>query len=239
MADRIRIQKALSQAGIMSRRAAEEAITSGRVAVNGKTARLGDRVEPGSQTLTLDGVSVVIDSAIETHLLYKPIEVVSTSSDPQGRTTVVDLVPSAQRLYPVGRLDYDSEGLILVSNDGELTNLVTHPRFGITKTYLAKVSGSVGAGVIRRLQEGIVLEDGPAKAVSARLVDSGQGMSLVEIVMGEGRNREVRRMLAALGHDVVRLVRIAIGPLTDPRLAPGQSRQITHDERRLLVEASR
>lgn len=239
MADRIRIQKALSQAGIMSRRAAELAITSGRVAIDGRTARLGDRVELGVQTLTLDGVSVVVDPSIETHLLYKPIDVISTASDPQGRTTVVDLVPSSQRLYPVGRLDADSEGLILVSNDGELTNLITHPRYGITKTYLAKVAGSVGPGVIRRLQEGVVLEDGPAKALSARLIDSGQGMSLVELVMGEGRNREVRRMMAALGHEVVRLVRTAIGPLTDPRLTPGQSRPITHDERRLLIEASR
>lgn len=239
MADRIRIQKALSQAGVMSRRAAELAITSGRVAIDGRTARLGDRVELGVQTLTLDGVSVVVDPSIETHLLYKPIDVISTASDPQGRTTVVDLVPSSQRLYPVGRLDADSEGLILVSNDGELTNLITHPRYGITKTYLAKVAGSVGPGVIRRLQEGVVLEDGPAKALSARLIDSGQGMSLVELVMGEGRNREVRRMMAALGHEVVRLVRTAIGPLTDPRLTPGQSRPITHDERRLLIEASR
>ncbi len=239
MADRIRIQKALSQAGIMSRRAAELAITSGRVAIDGRTARLGDRVELGVQTLTLDGVSVVVDPSIETHLLYKPIDVISTASDPQGRTTVVDLVHSSQRLYPVGRLDADSEGLILVSNDGELTNLITHPRYGITKTYLAKVAGSVGPGVIRRLQEGVVLEDGPAKALSARLIDSGQGMSLVELVMGEGRNREVRRMMAALGHEVVRLVRTAIGPLTDPRLTPGQSRPITHDERRLLIEASR
>lgn len=239
MADRIRIQKALSQAGVMSRRAAELAITSGRVAIDGRTARLGDRVELGVQTLTLDGVSVVVDPSIETHLLYKPIDVISTASDPQGRTTVVDLVHSSQRLYPVGRLDADSEGLILVSNDGELTNLITHPRYGITKTYLAKVAGSVGPGVIRRLQEGVVLEDGPAKALSARLIDSGQGMSLVELVMGEGRNREVRRMMAALGHEVVRLVRTAIGPLTDPRLTPGQSRPITHDERRLLIEASR
>lgn len=223
----------------MSRRAAEEAISAGRVAVDGKTARLGDRVDTTTQTLDLDGVSVVVDPTTETHLLYKPIDVVSTASDPEGRTTVVDLVPSTRRLYPVGRLDYDSEGLILVSNDGELTNLVTHPRYGITKTYLAKVNGSVGPAVIRRLQEGVELEDGPARALTARLIDAEQGMSLVELVMGEGRNREVRRLLAALGHDVERLVRTAIGPLTDSRLAVGQSRPITHDERRALVEATR
>lgn len=223
----------------MSRRAAEDAISAGRVAIDGEVARLGDRVELGSQILSVDGISVVVDPTTETHLLYKPVDVVSTASDPEGRTTVIDLVPSTRRLYPIGRLDYDSEGLILVSNDGELTNLVTHPRYGITKTYLAKVTGSVGPGVIRRLQEGIELEDGPARALSARLIDSEQGMSLVEVVMGEGRNREVRRLLAALGHEVQRLVRTAIGPLTDSRLAPGQSRPITHDERRALVEATR
>lgn len=220
----------------MSRRAAEDAITAGRVAIDGRTARLGDRVDPGREMLTVDGVSVVVDAAVETHLLYKPIEVVSTASDPQGRTTVVDLVPSQQRLYPVGRLDYDSEGLILVSNDGELANKVTHPRYGITKTYLAKVEGEMKGPEIKRLISGIELEDGPAQAMSARLIDTSGGYSLVELVMGEGRNREVRRMFAALGHEVVRLVRTAIGPVADSRLAPGQSRPLSHEERRHLLE---
>lgn len=237
MADRIRIQKALSQAGIMSRRAAEEAIAAGRVAVDGKVARLGDRLDVKTQRLVLDGISVVVDAEVETHLLYKPVGVVSTASDPEGRTTVVDLVGSTKRLYPVGRLDADSEGLILVSNDGDLTNRVTHPRYGIAKTYLAKVSGRINPATVRRLIQGIDLEDGPAKALSARLVDSSSDSSLVEIVMGEGRNREVRRMLAAVGHGVERLVRTAIGPLTDTGLAPGESRLITHGERRRLLES--
>lgn len=220
----------------MSRRAAEDAIEAGRVAVDGRTARLGDRVAPTRQTLTLDGVSVVVDAAIETHILNKPPGVISTANDPQGRTTVVDLIHSQQRLYPVGRLDFDSEGLILVSNDGELANKVTHPRYGITKTYLAKVGGSVGPTAIRRLTSGIELEDGPARALSARLVDSGRDSSLVEVVMGEGRKHEVRRMFASLGHEVERLVRTAIGPITDSRLAPGQSRILTHAERSQLLE---
>jgi 23S rRNA pseudouridine2605 synthase len=200
-------------------------------------ARLGDRLDVKTQRLALDGISVVVDSDVETHLLYKPVGVVSTASDPEGRTTVVDLVGSSQRLYPVGRLDADSEGLILVSNDGDLTNRVTHPRYGIVKIYLAKVRGRVNPAAIRRLTKGIELEDGPAKALSARLIDTSGDSSLVEVVMGEGRNREVRRMLAALGHEVERLVRTAIGPLSDTGLAPGESRLITHEERRRLLES--
>jgi pseudouridine synthase len=231
----VRIQKALSGAGVMSRRAAEEAITSGRVAVDGVLARLGDRVDVSTQRLTIDGIPVSVDPEVETHLLYKPVGVVSTASDPQGRTTVVDLVGSGRRLYPVGRLDIDSEGLILVSNDGELTNHVTHPSHGVTKTYLARVTGRVSHATLRTLTEGVELDDGPARALHARLVDSKAGESLVEMVMGEGRNREVRRLLAATGHEVTQLVRTAIGPVTDPRLRPGQSRRLSPEEQRALL----
>lgn len=239
MAERIRVQKAMSAAGLMSRRAAEDAITGGRVAIDGVPAVLGDRIDVASQTLTLDGIPVTVDPEKETHLLYKPVGVVSTARDPQGRTTVVDLVRSERRLYPVGRLDADSEGLILVSNDGELTNRVTHPGFGITKTYLVRVVGEVAPATLRRLADGVGLEDGVARAERARLVDVGRGRSLVEVVMVEGRNREVRRMMAALGHDVQQLVRTAIGPISDSGLRPGRSRRLTSDEiRRLLAEGS-
>jgi 23S rRNA pseudouridine2605 synthase len=173
---------------------------------------------------------VPVREDLETHLVYKPVGVISTADDPQGRETVVDLVTSEQRLYPVGRLDADSEGLILLSNDGELTNRVTHPRYGITKTYLAEVVASPDKAVIRRLTEGVDLDDGPARAQSARLVDSRPDRALVELVMLEGRNREVRRMFEAVGHEVVRLVRTAIGPITDPNLAAGNSRRLSAPE---------
>ncbi|MCI0543312.1 MAG: rRNA pseudouridine synthase [Actinobacteria bacterium] len=234
---RVRIQKALSAAGVMSRRAAEAAISEGRVAVDGTVAVLGDRVDVSSQILTLDGIPVTVDPEVETYLVYKPVGVVSTASDPQGRRTVVDLVGSPRRLYPVGRLDVDSEGLILVTNDGALTNLVTHPLHGVTKTYLARVEGKVSPATLRRLREGVPLEDGPAQPVAIRVVETGRNESLVEVVMGEGRNREVRRMMAVVGHEVSSLVRTAIGPIRDPGLKPGQSRRLRPDEtRRLLSE---
>ena len=235
MTDRPRLQKALSGAGVMSRRMAEEAILAGRVTVDGRTAVLGDRVDPTSQVLAVDGIPVNLDPETETWLLYKPVGVVSTARDTHGRTTVVDLIDSTRRLYPVGRLDQDSEGLILVSNDGELTNRVTHPRYGITKTYLAKVRGTVTPGDIQRLLAGVDLDDGPARALRARIVDTREGESLVELVMGEGRNREVRRMVETLGHDVTGLVRTAIGTLSDRSLKPGEARLLSLEESRALL----
>lgn len=235
MAERVRIQKAIANAGLMSRRAAEEAMLEGRVLLNGEPVILGDRVDPSSDVLTLDGAPVPVSEDLETHLLNKPVGVVSTASDPQGRQTVVDLVDSTKRLYPVGRLDADSEGLILVSNDGELTHRVTHPSFEVTKKYLAEVDGEISAATVRRLVSGVDLEDGPARAKTANLVDAGSGRSLVELVMVEGRNREVRRMLEAVGYPVERLVRTAIGGLIDPNLKPGQSRKLSaSDIQRLL-----
>lgn len=235
MAERIRIQKAIAASGLMSRRAAEEAMVDGRVALNGKSVVLGDRVDPDEDVLTVDGIPVPVSQDVETYLVNKPVGVISSASDTHGRPTVVELVDTTKRLYPVGRLDADSEGLILVSNDGELTNRVTHPRFGVTKQYLAEVEGEISKAAIRRLTEGVELDDGPARAVSARLVDSDRGRSLVEVVMMEGRNREVRRMLEFVGYPVTRLVRTAIGALTDSTLRPGEYRRITAgDIQRLL-----
>lgn len=237
MAERIRIQKAIANAGLMSRRTAEEAVEEGRVALDGNPTRLGDRVDVENQTLTLDGVPLPVNPQIETHLLYKPVGVISTAADPQGRKTVVDLISSDKRLYPVGRLDADSEGLILISNDGELTNRITHPRYGITKKYLAMVDGVPSTSKLRRLVSGVELEDGVARARSARLVESSEGRSLVEMVMVEGRNREVRRMLASIGHETTRLVRTAIGPIIDQDLQPGESRTLSASEVRNLFES--
>ncbi len=237
MAERIRIQKAIANAGLMSRRKAEEAVEQGRVGLDGNPTRLGDRVDVEHQTLTLDDVPLPVNPELETHLLYKPVGVISTAADPQGRKTVVDLISSDKRLYPVGRLDADSEGLILISNNGELTNRITHPRYGITKKYLAMVDGVPSASKLRRLVSGVELEDGVARAVSARLVESSEGRSLVEMVMVEGRNREVRRMLASIGHETTRLVRTAIGPIIDQNLQPGESRTLSASEVRDLFES--
>lgn len=225
--ERTRVQKAIAHAGLMSRRAAEEAIAGGRVTIDGRIARLGDKVDVDSQIVTVDGAPIPVKPDLETHLVYKPVGVISTASDPHGRPTVVDLVDTEVRLYPVGRLDSDSEGLILVSNDGSLTERVTHPRYGITKKYLAEVSGKPSASKLRLLVTGVDLDDGPARAIKARLVASHAGVSQVEIVMVEGRNREVRRMIEAIGHDTRRLVRTAIGPISDPDLQPGNSRRLS------------
>jgi 23S rRNA pseudouridine2605 synthase len=235
MADPIRVQKAMSGAGLMSRRSAEEAIRSGRVAIDGRKAVLGDRVDVATQKVTLDGAPLPVNPDLETYLLYKPAGVISSASDPQGRRTVVDLVATGRRLYPVGRLDYESEGLILLTNDGELANRVTHPRYGIVKRYVALVAGSPGKSEIRRLTEGIDLDDGAARALSAQVVGRQGAQTMVELTMGEGRNREVRRMFGALGYDVVSLVRTAIGPITDRSLKPGQSRRLSAAETRDLL----
>jgi 23S rRNA pseudouridine2605 synthase len=237
MGERVRVQKAIALSGLMSRRAAEEAIAAGRVLVNGRPVILGDRVDVDHDTVTIDGVPTPVNPRLETHLLNKPLGVISTADDPQGRPTVVDLIDSNLRLYPVGRLDADSEGLILVSNDGELTNRVTHPSFGITKTYLVMMQGFPTAAEIRSLSEGVVLDDGPARAMTARLVDTHEDLALVELVILEGRNREVRRMMEHIGHPVTRLVRTAIGPITDPDLSPGDSRLLTASEIRRLLES--
>lgn len=236
MAERVRIQKAIAHAGLMSRRAAEEAMLAGRVLLNGEPVVLGDRVDPDSDVLTLDGAPIPVAPNLVTFLLYKPVGVISTADDPRRRQTVVDLIGSEHRLYPVGRLDADSEGLILVSNDGELTNRVTHPSFGITKKYLVEVAGKPSNADLSSLMSEVELEDGPARAESARLVDSRPSRSLVEVVMVEGRNRELRRMFTALGFDVTRLVRTAIGSITDSSLKPGESRRLTATEIKALLE---
>lgn len=205
-----------------------------RVTVDGEVAYLGQKVDPETAVIEVDGVPLPVRPDLVYYLLYKPRGTISTVSDPEGRETVVDLVPPEPRVVPVGRLDADSEGLLILSNDGDFINRVTHPSYGVTKTYLARVAGSPGSRALNRLVEGVELEDGPAAAVAAKLVDSTGSESLVEIVMGEGRNREVRRMLAAIGHPVTDLVRTAIGSVRDQQLAPGRWRRLEVAEIRLL-----
>lgn len=226
----VRLQKAISNAGLMSRRAAEELISTGRVTIDGRVAILGDRVDADSQRVEVDGVPLPVSPALVTYLLYKPVGVISSVSDPEGRPTVTDLVPSSPRVVPVGRLDYDSEGLLLLSNDGELILRATHPRYGMTKTYVATVAGRTSSATMRNLERGVELEDGLARAKRARVLQSTGPTSLVEIVLVEGRNREVRRMMAAVGHPVDRLVRTSIGPLSDRSLRAGSWRLLRVDE---------
>ena len=226
----VRLQKAISAAGLMSRRAAENLIAQGRVAVDGRPARLGDRVDPVRSVVEVDGARLPLAPHLVTYLVNKPPGVVSTTADPHASETVVDLVPDFPRVWPVGRLDRRSEGLILVSNDGELTNLVTHPRHGISKTYRVLVEGIPRPPVVRRLARGVELEDGPARALQARLVDRTAREAQLELVMGEGRKREIRRMMEAVGHPVRRLVRVSIGPVRDVTLRPGRWRKLSNRE---------
>jgi len=227
MSGEVRVQKALSAAGLMSRRRAEELIAAGRVTVDGRPVRLGDRVDPERGVVAVDGIPVPVAPGRVAYLLYKPAGVISSASDPEGRRTVVDLVPPEPRVWPVGRLDADSEGLLVVTNDGELTNRLTHPRYGVTKTYRVLVRGEPSRRTARTLVAGVELDDGPARALSARVLDRHDGRTLAEMVMSEGRNREVRRMWEHLGFPVERLVRVAIGPLTDRTLRPGTWRLLT------------
>ncbi|MCY4036991.1 MAG: pseudouridine synthase [bacterium] len=225
-----RIQKVLAAAGVASRRAVEEMVADGRIKVNGRVARLGQRVDPEHDVVEVDGNPVGLRADLVYYLLNKPSGVVTTASDPQGRPTVVAMVPEEPRVFPVGRLDADSEGLLLLTNNGQLAHRLTHPSFGVDKEYLAHVEGRVGRGALRRLREGVELEDGAARAAAA----SQPGPSVIRIVVCEGRNRLVRRMCDAVGHPVIRLVRIRIGPLADRRLPPGQWRELRESEVREL-----
>jgi 23S rRNA pseudouridine2605 synthase len=232
-----RLQKVLAALGWGSRRACEELIAAGRVTVNGAPAVLGRRVDPERDLIEVDGAPVGARPGLVHYLLNKPAGVVSTAKDPQGRRTVVDLVPAEPRVFPVGRLDADTEGLLLLTNDGELANRVAHPRHGVAKEYLTTVSGgAVSPAAIRRLREGVQLEDGPTAPAKVSQPSPG----VLRITIHEGRNRQVRRMCEAVGHPVTRLVRTRIGPLRDHRLAPGTWRLLTQDEvRQLALETAR
>ncbi len=236
-----RLQKVLARAGIGSRRACEALIAEGRVTVDGRPATLGDRIGPGTAAVAVDGVPVPTAPGLVHYLLNKPAGVVTTVTDPQGRRTVVDLVPTEPRVFPVGRLDVETEGLLLLTNDGDLTHRLTHPRFGVEKTYLAEVAGVPTPAAVRRLREGVTLDDGPTAPARVALVQSGNGpdaTSALELTIHEGRNRQVRRMCDAVGHPVRRLVRTRIGPVRETRLGPGEWRPLTPAEVRGLYAAA-
>jgi 23S rRNA pseudouridine2605 synthase len=234
-----RLQKVLARAGFASRRKCEELIAQDRVTVNGEVAVLGRRVDPNVDQIAVDGVPVVVDTTLVHWLLNKPPDYVTTASDPQGRPTVLDLVPDEPRVFPVGRLDRDSEGLLLLTNDGEFAQLLTHPSHGVEKEYFVEVEGSPSAGAVRRLREGVDLDDGRTRPAKVRVVQqSAGGTSALEIVVKEGRKRMIRRMCSAVGHPVVRLVRTRIGSLRDQKLAPGTWRSLTMTEVRSLYAAA-
>ncbi len=213
-------------------------IKAGRVTVDGEPAHLGQKIEREQVRVEVDGVPLPVRPGLVYYLINKPVGVVSTAADPQGRATVTDVVPPDPRVYPVGRLDADSEGLLVLTNDGDLTNLITHPSHGVTKTYSVLIDGMPSTAQVRQLVTGVELDDGPARAVSARLIDSSRDRSLLEMSMGEGRKREVRRMCEAIGFPVRRLFRTAIGPLTDPTLKSGEWRVLTMEEVRSLYAAA-
>lgn len=220
-----RVQKVLAAAGIASRRKAEELITAGRVRVNGVRVALGAKVGPEDH-VEVDGRPVLRPERHVTYLLHKPRGVLSTVSDDRGRPTVMGLVPKADGLHPVGRLDLDSEGLLLLSTDGELTLRLTHPRFGHEKEYrLWCVEGGVSDEALRRLREGVELEDGPAKVLKASRTPGG-----CRLVLAEGRKRQVRRMLHAVGYQVERLQRTRVGSLSLGNLPAGGWRELTARE---------
>jgi len=229
-----RLQKVLARAGFGSRRVCELLIDEGRVTVDGEVAVLGRRVEIEDALVAVDGVAVTVRPGTVHYLLNKPRGVVTTAADPHGRPVVVDIVPSEPRVFPVGRLDADTEGLLVLTNDGDLAHRMTHPSFGVEKEYLAEVEGRPGPQALRRLRQGVELDDG----ITARARASLMAPNAVRITIHEGRNRQVRRMLDAVGHPVVRLVRTRIGPLADRSLKPGEWRALDTDEVRALGQAA-
>jgi 23S rRNA pseudouridine2605 synthase len=228
-----RLQKVLARAGLASRRVCEDLVAEGRVTVNGEVAELGRRVDAERDVIEVDGALVPTAPGLVYYALNKPAGVVTTAADTHGRPTVVDLVPAEPRVFPVGRLDADSEGLLLLTNDGELTHRLTHPSFGVEKEYVASVEGDPSPAALRRLREGIELDDGPTAPAKVARLEAG----VVRITIHEGRNRQVRRMCEAVGHPVTRLVRTRIGPLADRRLKPGEWRPLSGAEVRALAAA--
>ncbi len=225
-----KLQKVMARAGLASRRVCEEMIAAGRVKVNGERVQLGSRVDSAVDVIEVDGSLLSVEIGLVHYLLNKPAGVVTTSSDPQGRRTVIEFVPGEPRVFPVGRLDSETEGLLILTNDGPLTQRLTHPSFGVEKEYLAEVFGTLSPGALRALRDGVDLEDG--MTAPARVSQPAPG--LVRLIIHEGRNRQVRRMLASVGHPVQRLVRVRIGRLTSPNLPPGAWRILSTAEVRQL-----
>jgi len=230
-----RLQKLISQAGLASRRQAEKWIEEGKVLVNGQLAKLGDRADLKTDQVRVDGKILPTAEGKITVLLNKPRGYVSTLKDPEGRRLVTDLLTDIpQRLFPIGRLDYNTEGLLLLTNDGELAQRISHPRYHVAKTYLVKVRGHLSAAMAKRLERGVTLDDGktaPAEVENIRITGAN---CWFELTIHEGRNRQVRRMCEVLGLTVVRLKRIRLGFLDLKEVLTGQYRHLTADEIKML-----
>lgn len=229
----VRLQKVLARAGFGSRRTCDDLIAAGRVRVDGAVAVLGRRVDAETALILVDGAPVGVRPGLVYYLLNKPVGVVTTADDPQGRPVVVGLVPDEPRVFPVGRLDLDTEGLLLLTNDGEIANRITHPSYGVEKEYVVHVEGSPTRSVLRQLREGVELDDGVTAPARVTPVEP----NVLRLVIHEGRNRQVRRMCDAVGHPVIRLVRTRIGPLADRSIRPGTWRHLEIDELRALERA--
>ncbi|TYO95574.1 pseudouridine synthase [Desulfallas thermosapovorans] len=236
-----RLHKFMARSGVASRRGSEELIAQGKVRVNGKLVTVpGLKIDPLRDRVEVDGRPVRRPEKKVYLLLNKPTGYVSTVSDPRGRRKVTDLLGGIkQRVYPAGRLDYDSEGLLLLTNDGELTYALTHPRHEIPKTYQALVQGVPGAGKLAELARGVVLQDGPTSPAKVRMLKNKGHSALLEITIHEGRNRQVRRMCQHIGHPVLSLRRVSIGPLKIGDLQPGRYRHLTTREVKMLMKAAR
>jgi 23S rRNA pseudouridine2605 synthase len=237
----VRLQKLLAQSGVASRRRCEELMLAGLVEVDGEVVtRLGTKVDPRTAVIRVEGRRLPPVSPHVYLVLNKPRGVVSTMSDPEGRRSLGDLVADRpERLFHVGRLDTDTEGLILLTNDGDFAQRVAHPSYELDKTYVAEVDGVVNRAVLGRLRDGVVLEDGPVEVSSCRVVSTQADRSIVELVIHEGRNRIVRRLLAEVGHPVRRLTRTAIGPVEVRGLRRGELRELTREELGVLLDAAR
>ena len=237
----LRLQKFLAHAGVAARRKAEELIQAGRVAVNGRVVtELGTKIDPATDTVAVDGKQVIATESVWI-ALHKPCGYVSTRADPHGRPTIYELLPeSLDALFYVGRLDVESEGLMLLTNDGDGAHRLLHPSFQVARVYDVLVAGTVGSDVVQRLLSGVELEDGLARAESVAVLPARRpGESSLRIVLREGRKREVRRMLRAVGHNVRRLMRVSYGPIQLGRLAPGKWRRLSMAELRALPSGSR
>ena len=228
-----RRQMVLARAGFGRRRTCDDLIAAGRVRVDGAVAVLGRRVDAETAQILVDGAPVGVRPGLVYYLLNKPVGVVTTADDPQGRPVVVGLVPDEPRVFPVGRLDLDTEGLLLLTNDGEIANRITHPSYGVEKEYVVHVEGSPTRSVLRQLREGVELDDGVTAPARVTPVEP----NVLRLVSHEGRNRQVRRMCDAVGHPVIRLVRTRIGPLADRSIRPGTWRHLETDELRALERA--
>jgi len=236
---RERLQRSLARAGYGSRRACERLILEGRVTVNGTLATLGDSIEPSTDHVEVDRVQVNLDPDVRYYALHKPRGIVTTMRDPQGRADIRALLPAdGPRVVPVGRLDRDSEGLLLLTNDGELANRLLHPRYAVEKEYLAEVEGNPTKRQLARLRSGVRLDDGPARAIRARAVARAGERGAIRVVVTEGRKREVRRLLAAVGLPVTRLIRLRVGPIALGGLPPGAIRPLTAPEIRELARVA-